>query len=209
MDEPLNVWFERDTKPIWDKHLYCNAAWAKLDGKRPAYYLEIGVAAGDSMRWVLEHLQPKLCVGVDPYVAPKARMQPKYDAYKAASAKLAEQHPGRVVLFHEPSHLWLAKQVVRAEDGKLYKEPKQSDTLYDLIYVDGDHFGPAALADMVLAWRLLSVGGIMVVDDIHRRWLHGKSSVREAWRAFQDVYEDRYEYIYREPHQAAVRKVKP
>ena len=198
-DEPLNVWFQRDTAPIWDRYLVNNAAWSKLPSHRPLRYLEIGVAAGDSMEYAFENLRIERAFGIDPYIAPKRRMQAKYDDYRLAAARRLAKYDPKVVLVYESSQVWLAASV--AAGGE--------DSSFDFEYIDGDHNGPEALTDMILAWRLLRVGGIMAVDDIHRRWARGRSSVREAWRAFCDVYEDGYEFVYREPHQAAVRKIRP
>jgi hypothetical protein len=36
---------------------------------------------------------------------------------------------------------------------------------YDLIYIDGDHDGAAIIENAVLAWMLISAGGILVFDD--------------------------------------------
>ena len=35
----------------------------------------------------------------------------------------------------------------------------------EFIFVDGDHTAAAVLEDMVLSWRLLPVGGVMLCDD--------------------------------------------
>lgn len=35
----------------------------------------------------------------------------------------------------------------------------------ELIFVDGDHTAAAVLEDMILSWRLLPVGGVMLCDD--------------------------------------------
>jgi cephalosporin hydroxylase len=35
----------------------------------------------------------------------------------------------------------------------------------ELIYIDGDHKAAEVLTDLVLAWELLNVGGIMLCDD--------------------------------------------
>lgn len=39
------------------------------------------------------------------------------------------------------------------------------ETQYDLIYIDGSHTAPDVLLDAVLAFRLLRVGGVMIMDD--------------------------------------------
>jgi hypothetical protein len=36
---------------------------------------------------------------------------------------------------------------------------------FDMVYVDGGHSAPDVLADAVLAFRLLRVGGLMIFDD--------------------------------------------
>jgi predicted O-methyltransferase YrrM len=36
---------------------------------------------------------------------------------------------------------------------------------FDLVYVDGSHIAPDVLADAVLAFQLLRVGGLMIFDD--------------------------------------------
>jgi hypothetical protein len=41
---------------------------------------------------------------------------------------------------------------------------------FDFVYVDGSHKCIDCYADMILGWRLLKVGGIMVVDDYTYQW---------------------------------------
>lgn len=41
----------------------------------------------------------------------------------------------------------------------------------DLIYVDGDHRAPEVLEDMVLGYKLLNLGGVMLCDD-SVTWCH-------------------------------------
>ena len=196
MPEGRPAWFERDVAPIWNRHFLEGYSTSPVSPRVDAY-CEIGTAAGDSLIWVLENLHPRLAVAIDPYTAPRSRMQKTYDAYKREAAIRLAQYADRVALIYESSDLWLMKQCSLPEHQT-----------YDLLLVDGDHNGIPALTDMVLGWRLLNVGGIMIVDDLHRRWLHGRSKVREAWRAWCDVYEDFYEFVYRLPHQAAVRKIR-
>ena len=49
-------------------------------------------------------------------------------------------------------------------DSKLVL-PKLEHGTYDVIYIDGSHTAPNVLADSVLAWPLLKVGGILIWDD--------------------------------------------
>jgi predicted O-methyltransferase YrrM len=55
---------------------------------------------------------------------------------------------------------------------------------FSFVYVDGCHEGFTAVLDMLISWRMLMVGGFMVVDDI--RWTDPKVRIppRIAWKAF-------------------------
>ncbi|NHQ85782.1 class I SAM-dependent methyltransferase [Iodobacter sp. HSC-16F04] len=41
------------------------------------------------------------------------------------------------------------------------------DYFFDFIYLDGSHIGKHVLQDLVVGWRKLRVGGIMLIDDYH------------------------------------------
>ncbi len=45
-----------------------------------------------------------------------------------------------------------------------------SPSSYDLIYIDGNHTSSAVLEDMVLSFRLLRKGGVMICDDYTGGW---------------------------------------
>lgn len=64
---------------------------------------------------------------------------------------------------------------------------------FDFIYIDGSHQAPDVLADAVLAFRLLRVGGVMAFDDY--LWAenlpYGKDPIRSpklAIDAFTNIY---------------------
>eukprot|EP00296_Roombia_truncata_P003522 JP439750.1.p1 GENE.JP439750.1~~JP439750.1.p1 ORF type:complete len:92 (-),score=10.09 JP439750.1:105-380(-) len=42
---------------------------------------------------------------------------------------------------------------------------RPSPPQFDLVYIDGSHRAADVLSDAVLAWKLLSRGGIMIFDD--------------------------------------------
>lgn len=60
---------------------------------------------------------------------------------------------------------------------------------FDVIYIDGSHIARDALLDMVTAWELLRVGGILIcddygwVDDEHTRKIVPKQYVEETFSA--------------------------
>jgi hypothetical protein len=64
------------------------------------------------------------------------------------------------------------------------------------------------LTDAALCWDLLARGGVMIFDDLQRRWRNGKPYVREGVLGFLDAFESRYIFIYRAPRNYAIRKIK-
>ena len=51
---------------------------------------------------------------------------------------------------------------------------QEGECTMDFIYVDGSHTAPDTLSDLVMAFHLLKVGGVMVVDDY--LWVHPEST---------------------------------
>lgn len=185
-----NQWFARDVAQRWDAEL----AGAVQPG---GVYLEVGVCEGASMLWVLDRLKPAKAYGVDPYRAPKPRLQAAYDVYRAnAAANLAGPVAAGVVrLIYEASEDYLRRDSM----------PLNS---VDLFYVDGDHRASATLTDAVLGWRFVKPGGLVVFDDYNRRWHLGKPWTHEGVDAFLHAFEQRYEIEWRNKVQVAVRKLK-
>jgi len=65
-------------------------------------------------------------------------------------------------------------KVTTPVDFRKLKQPSSSALIqllstgekrYDLIYIDGSHTAPDVLLDSVLAFRLLRIGGVMILDD--------------------------------------------
>lgn len=54
---------------------------------------------------------------------------------------------------------------IRVLKGPSFERLRETDGPYDIIYVDGWHSAFGALADGVMAWPLLKVGGVMIFDD--------------------------------------------
>jgi predicted O-methyltransferase YrrM len=84
--------------------------------------------------------------------------------------------------------------------------------IYDMVYIDGSHYGDDVLADSVLAWPLLRKGGVMVWDDYNRTAQPDGSpvehpSVKMAVDAFLEIWEGRFEPLW-SAYQIGVRKVR-
>lgn len=63
---------------------------------------------------------------------------------------------------------------------------------FDLIYVDGGHSAADVLADAILSFSLLRVGGILVFDD----YAVGTSPCGEAIKDFIEAFDGALEYIF-------------
>lgn len=199
-------WFAKETEPIWNRHL--------LDGFVVDSYLEIGVAEGHSMRWILEHLNPLRCVGVDPWIPPRENQREAFEAY--VQNCLENLKP-----FMESGQLTLEREMSQRYFSRVHcQEPPPT---FDLIYIDGEHKGPDALLDMLQAYQLLSrpvmgivdpppsrrrttwevirPGGRMVIDDLQRIYRSGKPLVLPAVMSFEMIAKGRCERVWKDGRQ--------
>ena len=202
--QPTKAWFRKNVQPLWEKYLKPLAPFS--------CYLEIGVFEGESLLWAAKNLLGDYgtAEGVDPWIAKNVGPQQKNRIREARNIAFARCHE-----FNE-------SEIYNRADRKIYLEELESyefflsylsdiGKTYDIIYIDGDHLAPAALCDMVLAWRVLEKGGIFIVDDIHIR--KGSRPFRtvphtgEAWDAFAICHEGQFEEIYKSEMQVAVRKL--
>lgn len=202
MPECTNDWFRRDAKLKFEKYLL---------GMRVDDYLEIGVAEGESMLWVLENLQPQRAIGVDWWKAPSGnkRRDDVFKEYKKTAhrnlAPFIEQ--GVVQLVQDSSTHFMAN----------------CEQTFDLIYVDGDHSGSGAMRDFLLAYELLKtgthkrelatgvmqkVGGTMVVDDLQRSTSRkGRYEVRLAVDLFAALMMGRVMKLWEDGRQCAFIRI--
>lgn len=109
--------------------------------------LEIGSWEGRSACWILDnilkdHHESHLdCVDLWPELPEQERL---FDHNLSSEPKVTK-YKGFAINFLEP----------------LVDQPP----IYDFIYVDGDHRGEMAFADIILSWPCLKPGGVMTVDD--------------------------------------------
>jgi|SRR3990172_1391455 len=200
----LTHWFDQDVRSLWDKHL--------LPAMTPPIgtYLEIGLGEGHSMRWVFENLDPDTAIGIDPWIPKKRREAKQYRQHKANCLENLKQWlDGRLVILEDTS-----QHVLRCGRPEDAATPLISDESCDLIYCDGDHTCLNAMTDFILCWPRLKLGGIMIMDDMLRRWQLGWPWTREAILAFLTVIEKRFEPLWTNPwdmecRQMAIRKVRP
>ena len=146
-----------------DWHSHVIPAWKEFfrllgwNQDQPLTVIEIGSFEGRSALWLLDNLlgHPEsriYCIDVfdlGPTQPPeeKRALRARFDANIAESA-----HAAKVEVFHEHSHTALIELLHRGVRA-------------DLVYVDGSHWAPDVLEDLVLGFRLAKVGAFIICDD--------------------------------------------
>jgi cephalosporin hydroxylase len=153
----------------WFTHV--EPTWRELTRQvKPRVILEIGSFEGRSACWMIDTLPHVVNAGVDLVCidrwdhgqvqrpgsqtpAATGLVEQRFDRNIAVAVNSAA-HPVTVRKLKGPSLVGLAKLVVEGRQGA-----------FDMVYVDGGHSAPDVLADAVLAFRLLRVGGLLIFDD--------------------------------------------
>lgn len=120
----------------------------------PTTYLEIGVRRGRSMAMVAEASPDARMVGFDMWVEGYAGMpNPGADFVRSEIARVG--HRGPIDLISGDSHVTVPRFLA-----------DNPDLTFDIVTVDGDHSHDGALADLRTVIPRLSLGGVLVFDDI-------------------------------------------
>ena len=88
--------------------------------------------------------------------------------------------------------------------GYSYDElPKFQNDFFDMIYIDGNHDYAYVLADAILSFAKLKVGGVMIFDDYDYDWL----GVCEAVSTFMVHHNSRVQSLGAHNNQVFIKKV--
>ena len=133
-------WFEHNI-PHWQRWL------GDFAGRPGVRMLEIGSFEGRSTRWLCEHILTADDARIDclDLFAP----DPVYGDYPARFRANTAAHARKIRMWPGPSF-----DSLRRVEGP-----------YDIVYIDGWHSAFGAMADGVMSWPLLKVGGVMIFDD--------------------------------------------
>jgi predicted O-methyltransferase YrrM len=121
---------------------HCDRWVAAIGNRHPLEILEIGSFEGRSARFFLDTFPHARITCIDTY-SPKRSA--KFDHN-------VRPHRRRVTKLAGRSAAMLDRLAARGHR-------------FDVVYIDGDHGRAAVLADSVLAWPLLGVGGVLIWDD--------------------------------------------
>lgn len=133
-------WFEHNI-PHWERWL------DEFRGRLGLRALEIGSFEGRSTLWLCEHILTAADSRID--CLDLFATDPVYGDYRARFRRNIAAHAHKV----------------REFAGCSFDGLRRVDGPYDIVYIDGWHSAFGALADGVMSWPLLKVGGVMIFDD--------------------------------------------
>ncbi len=140
--------------PHWEKLFFDELAWKP---RNPRHVVEIGCFEGRSTLWFLEHLlhHPDSRITCIDTFAGGAEHTPEQteSLYERFLANLRESGQAQKA------------EVLRMDSFAGLTRLLASGARADLVYVDGSHEAPDVLADLVLSFRLLAPGGVILCDD--------------------------------------------
>ncbi len=139
--------------PSWE-NLFKRIAW---DSTTPKTIVEIGSFEGRSAVWMLQNLiaAPGSALHcIDPYAAYREIRDRDFEAIRQNflhNVNLTGK--GDIVTLH------------RGQSFDKLVEIYATGIRADLIYIDGDHYAEAALADLVLSYKIAKPGALIICDD--------------------------------------------
>ncbi len=208
-------WFANLTAGLWSRFVL--PRFEKHAG--PINYLETGVADGMSMLYALEHFgRPGgLFVGVDPFWNSRGWHEGEGLAHEQrAVANLSKYFDYAEVERSQDNNYYFLPDKRTGESNCYDCELRCQSSLeylpfesrkFDICYVDANHEAPAALTDMINCWRILKLGGLMIVDDAERRYRGGMPAVAVALDGFENCFHGYFDVVFRHPKQVCYVKV--
>lgn len=138
----------------WSYADICTVMLAATKLVAPRTYLEIGVRRGRSMAMLAAHAHDASLYGFDLWIENYAGMpNPGGDFVRSELKRVG--HRGHVELISGDSHVTVPRFLADHPDLTL-----------DVVTVDGDHSHDGALADLRTVIPRISLGGVLVFDDI-------------------------------------------
>jgi len=182
-------WFSGNI-PIWQQ------LFRQLTGKPDIHILEIGSYQGRSAVWLMSNV----------LTDPTSRLT-CVDTFEGSVEHTEQQrHQLKDIFAHNLSPFAARVHAIQGNSMDYMRSLPRAET-FDAIYIDGDHRAPSVMEDIVLAFPLLKVGGIMIFDDYE--WHDMKDPYLQpgpAIDAFLSVYRRKINVVYR-GYQVAIQRI--
>jgi predicted O-methyltransferase YrrM len=202
-------WFTANI-PAWN-HIF--------QQEKPRHTLEVGAFEGRSACYMIEQLGA-LAAGdasltcIDSWFGGQEHRESGgfYQA-KMSDVERRFDHNTSIALAKATNQVTLHKIKQNSCDALVQLLASGPRERFDLIFIDGSHEAPDVLADAVLAFPLLRVGGTLIFDDYI--WSDQAPQTRDPLRmpkpaidAFVNIYQRKIEFYHRLPlWQLYLRKV--
>jgi hypothetical protein len=186
-----------------------------LKSQRPSI-IEIGVNEAQSSLWLLENVNPSMWLGIDPWRPGRKHHVESFRIYEQncwhnlrASGATCPAHDAAIPQSRTEFSFRDTKCIIAKESSHDFLRGPVDAYCDDYsalaLLVDGDHSSQGCLTDLVLGWRKLRPGGLILIDDFDRRWHQGRAHVHEGvlafWMAFEHlcekVFESRKHVVFR------------
>ncbi|KAL9613647.1 MAG: hypothetical protein Q9167_001823 [Letrouitia subvulpina] len=147
-------WFDDEQRPTWEKHA------GPLQGEK-LNILEVGCFEGCATTWILDNLMNH----------PESRLT-VIDTFEGGM----EHQEGSMYDMPSIERRFLSNtskcdhanklRIIKSKSDDALLDLRRERTCFDLVYIDASHVAMDVLHDAVVCWRLLSVHGLMVFDDV-------------------------------------------
>lgn len=160
-----------------------NICLDKFKNKQNLSFMEIGSFQGRSAIWLLENVltdnSSKLYC-VDTFEGSEEHDDiTKKDLYN--------------IFCHNINNFKEKVVICRGKSNEMLK--KFDNNTFDMIYVDGSHFGKDVLYDIVLSYSLLKKDGIMIIDDYLWEDPPFTDGLKLAVDSFIEIYKNELEIL--------------
>lgn len=158
---------------------------SKFVGKPNLNFMEIGSYEGRSCLWLLENVltDPSSKITCLDWFWDQNYHEKNGKSIEDSFYENMAPHMDRISVYCGKSF------------DSLLKLQNKKET-YDFIYIDGSHDQIDVLNDAILAFRLLKVGGILVMDDYFYKTQGMEENPSVAIDAFLNVYQAKIHVIY-------------
>lgn len=198
-----NNWFATNAKPFW------NDFFAQF---KPRKVLEIGSYEGASTCYLIGELAKDYPVEIHCIDTWCGGVEHRNWGIDMTAVESRFSHNTQFAISRVPHSVALVVHKGFSDYCMATLLSQNHGNSFDLVYVDGSHQAPDVLADAVLGFRLLKVGGVMIFDDY--LWSENLPSGRDLLRcpklaidAFVNCYFRKVMVISISRHQLYVRKV--
>ena len=147
-------------------------------------YLEIGSFEGLSALNILYHYKNAKVTTVDLWSDSNINSEPLKVDFKETEEKFDKN-------LKDYSFTKIKKDSVIA-----LRELLRKKLLFDVIYIDGSHNGEDILSDAIESYKLLSIDGLIIFDDISN---YNKNIIIQAYEGFQkfcEIYKNKIKIEY-------------